>query len=57
MAYVFYFLGFVTMYRVSERVDESKNESHRFHFIVALIWPLVVVLALVYDIYKLAIEE
>lgn len=55
MAYIFYFLGFVVMYRVSERVDDQSPTWH--NMFVALIWPVVVILSLVYDIYKLSIEE
>ena len=53
MAYLFYFLGFVSFYRISEHLAED-DEPEWYHIIVGLIWPLVAILALLTDL-KLAI--
>mgnify|MGYP006298146409 CR=1 FL=1 len=52
MAYVFYFLGFVLMYRVSENFaeEDKKNVPIWFHSAVGLIWPIVMILYLLSEI-------
>lgn len=47
MAYVFYFMGFVLMYAISENfAKENYTEQipEWFHLAAAAIWPLVVML-------------
>ena len=53
MAYLFYFLGFVSFYRISEHLAEN-DEPEWYHLIVGLIWPIISILALLRDL-KLAI--
>ena len=53
MAYLFYFLGFISFYRISEHLAEN-DEPEWYHLIVGLIWPVISILALLRDL-KLAI--
>ena len=53
MAYLFYFLGFISFYRISEHLAEN-DEPEWYHLIVGLIWPIISILALLRDL-KLAI--
>ena len=53
MAYLFYFLGFIAFYRISEHLAEN-DEPEWYHLIVGLIWPIISILALLRDL-KLAI--
>ena len=53
MAYLFYFLGFVSFYRISEHLAEN-DEPEWYHLIVGLIWPIISILALLRDL-KIAI--
>ena len=49
MAYILYFLGFFTFYRISEHLAEE-DESELYHIIAGLIWPIVSFLALLINL-------
>ncbi len=56
MAYVFYFLGFVMTYRFSQHYAievYEKTIPEWYHIAAALIWPIVIVLAMLSDIKDL----
>ena len=53
MAYLFYFLGFVMVYRFSQHYAieiYKKTIPEWYHIAAALIWPIVIVLAMLSDI-------
>ena len=56
MSYILYFLGFVTFYRISEHLSEEDTPEW-YHVIIGAIWPLVVVLAMLQNIYGLFVGE
>ena len=53
MAYLFYFLGFVSFYQISEHLAEH-DEPEWYHIVIGTIWPIIAILALLRDL-KLAI--
>lgn len=53
MAYLFYFLGFVSFYRLSEHLAED-DEPEWYHIIIGAIWPIISILSILTDL-KLAI--
>ena len=56
MAYIFYFFGFVQAWKLSEYFSEDDSPVW-YHFVVALIWPSIVVLMLVYDLKLLIMGD
>ena len=49
MAYIFYFLGFYSYYRISEHLAED-DEPEWYHIIIGLIWPFVAFMALLINL-------
>ena len=49
MAYLFYFLGFVSFYRLSEHLAEN-DEPEWYHIIIGTIWPIISILSILTDL-------
>ena len=49
MAYLFYFLGFVSFYRISEHLAED-DEPDWYHIIIGAIWPIIAILSIFTDL-------
>lgn len=58
MAYIFYFLGYVSMFKLSQNLATEK-EPFWYHVVVAILWPMIVVLAMCTELYNVVmnIEE
>ena len=49
MAYLFYFLGFVSFYRISEHLADD-GEPDWYHIIIGAIWPIIAILSIFTDL-------
>ena len=56
MAYLFYFLGFVSTYRLSEFFAEDDTPSW-YHLVMGLLWPLIIVASMIWNLRNLIVGK
>ena len=56
MAYIFYFFGFVQAYKISEFFAEEDTPMW-YHMLIGFMWPSIVLVILIYDLYLTITDE